>query len=56
MKHIGCIKCAKKIGCTKDCINQTCKKESPLCKIIFNGIFIIICAVLALLYAFYFLS
>ncbi len=56
MKHIGCIRCAKKIGCHKECINQTCKQESPLCKIIFNGIFIIICAVLALLYSLSFMS
>ena len=47
MEHIGCVRCCYKCGCSEACVKQTCKKESPLCRMIFNGIGVMFGAVLA---------
>lgn len=53
MKHIGCIRFAEKCGFSTECINQTCRKDSPLCKMIFNGMPVMFAAVIAMCYAAY---
>ena len=51
IEYIGCVKCAFRLGCDERCVKTVCKKESALCMMIFNGIFVMVFAAMAAGYA-----
>jgi len=50
-KAIGMIKCLHKIGCNQKCISVTCRKDSALCIMFFNGLIVMLAAIGALVIA-----
>ena len=47
-KVIGMFKCLAKLGFTEACVERTCRKDSAICIMFFNGIIIMVCSFVAM--------